>query len=80
MENTRERMKRLTEEVLRGEIKRDTQPNSSNSFSGQVQADYYANARRNMQSEMFFVITHANQQVPEILCLKSGESAHDLGR
>ena len=52
--NTAERRNRLIDEILRGEKKKDTLPNSSFSFDKETQAAYFAQTRRNMKSDMAY--------------------------
>lgn len=42
----------LMQEVISGEIKRDYMPDVANDFSGEIQAEYFSNSRRFLQSSV----------------------------
>ncbi len=64
--NTAERRNRLIDEILRGEKKKDTLPNSSFSFDKETQAAYFAQTRRNMKSDMAYATMHHGSQTDDL--------------
>lgn len=66
----------LVEEVLRGEHKKDILLNSSYEFDQEVQAIYFSNARKNMSSDIAYVVMNDNQQLEDIKILK-GLNQHE---
>ena len=61
--NVENRIHSLVQEVMSGEHPMDTLPNASKDFSNEVQAIYFSNTRRNMESDLFHIIAYEKQQL-----------------
>jgi len=75
MKDERVIMMQLTNEVIAGEHIMDTLPNDAQAFSDETQALYFSNTRKNMQSDIFYVIVNSNQQLDEIPYMQNGGAA-----
>lgn len=60
----------LIQEVASGKYKKDTLPNASLEFSGERQAQYFSNLRRNLQSVSAQRIMTHSPQLFELQLLK----------
>lgn len=58
----------LMEEIMSGEIQKDTLPNSALEFSEERQALYFSNLRKNLQSDVaWLVMSHNHQTIDNML-------------
>lgn len=60
------RVKKLTDEVQKGEHKKDNLPNAAYEMIGERQADYFSHARKNMQTDFAHSIMYNNLQLDDI--------------
>lgn len=70
IEQKKKRISGLINEVLSGEYKKDVLINSAYDFSGELQAMYYANMRKNMKSDMASAVINHGQQLDDLTILK----------
>lgn len=63
-------IEKLMQEVMSGELQKDTLPNSALSFSGEQQALYFSNLRRNLQSDMAKIVMTSSHNLDELEMLK----------
>lgn len=63
---SRERIIKLAAEVASGEQKRDHLINAASDFSGQLQADYFSNARRYLSSVVGELTMKGQQDLREL--------------
>lgn len=63
----------LIQEVLSGEYKKDVLPNSALEFTGEHQAMYFSNMRRNIISDMAYSVINDSPSLYELHILKSEE-------
>lgn len=68
--NVSNRIHGLVAEVLKGEHEVARLLNSSYDFSNEMQAMYFANTRKNLQSDMGHVIMEHHQQLDDIKWIK----------
>ena len=64
------RVEKLTDEVQKGEHKKDRLPNAAYQMIGERQADYFSHARKNMQTDFAHSIMYNNQQLDDIEVLE----------
>lgn len=60
----------LMQEVMSGELQKDTLPNSALSFADEQQALYFSNLRRNLQTDMAMMVMTNSQSLDELELLK----------
>lgn len=67
-------MKKTTEKLIReiisGEIKRDILPDNAMSFTGEYQALYFSNLRKNFSSDMEKCVITYSQNLDDLKILK----------
>lgn len=60
----------LVNEIISGEYPRDILPNSALRFSGENEAQYFSNLRRNLQSDMAHAVIDNSQSTYDLELLK----------
>lgn len=68
--DTAARRNRLVDEVLKGEKKKDTLPNSSIAFDKETQAAYFARMRKNIKSDMAYATMRQGSQTDDLKVLE----------
>lgn len=67
----------LVGEVVRGEHSKDHLPNAAFDFSGEAQAIYFSNARRNLQSIVSYAVMTLKPRTPELGVLSLVRRQHN---